>query len=83
MSDPVEPGNGHARRPVTRLRAGTAQPEWDLLAEEVPVAVHYDGEPFAVMMMTPADLQDFAYGFSLTEGRAVAGDIVDIELRSV
>lgn len=83
MPDPAEPGSGHARRPVTQMRAGIAQPASDLLAEEVPVAVHYDGEPFAVMMVSPGDLQDFAYGFSLTEGRANPADIVDIEVRAV
>ena len=83
MSDPAEPGSGHARRPVTQLRAGIAQPASDLLAEEVPVAVHYDGEPFAVMMVSPGDLQDFAYGFSLTEGRTIPADIVDIDVRTV
>ncbi|HEX4767681.1 MAG TPA: formate dehydrogenase accessory sulfurtransferase FdhD [Lichenihabitans sp.] len=35
---------------------------------EVPVQVAYADIPFGIMMMTPADLDDFAYGFSLTEG---------------
>ena len=38
------------------------------LAEECPVSVLYNGEPFAVMMLSPADLEDFAVGFSVTEG---------------
>ena len=37
-------------------------------AEEVPVAVVFNGTSVAVMMMTPVDIQDFAYGFAITEG---------------
>jgi FdhD protein len=48
---------------------------------EVPVGVTYGGVPFAVMMTTPSDLEDFAVGFSLTEGVIQkAEDIRDIRV---
>lgn len=38
------------------------------LPEEMPVALVFNGTTAAVMMTTPADLQDFAFGFAMTEG---------------
>lgn len=60
--------HGAVRRLVTRWRDGRAGTSGDVIAEEVPVAIHCNGEPFAVMMATPVDLEDFALGFALSEG---------------
>ncbi len=39
----------------------------ETLAAEVSVAMLYNARPHAVMMPTPSNLEDFAYGFALTE----------------
>ncbi|AWN39275.1 formate dehydrogenase accessory sulfurtransferase FdhD [Methylobacterium durans] len=48
------------------------------LAVETPVNLVYGSMPYAVMMTSPSDLEDFAYGFSLTEGIVASAD----EIRS-
>jgi formate dehydrogenase accessory protein FdhD len=52
------------------LRRDQAAPEShsETVAEEVPVALVYNGLSHVVMMASPTDLEDFALGFSLTEG---------------
>jgi formate dehydrogenase accessory protein FdhD len=75
---------GSVRRPARRLTAGGSEPLEETVAEEVAVALVYNGISHAVMMATPCDLEDFARGFSLTE-RIVErpSEIYDIEVEPV
>jgi FdhD protein len=52
--------------PVTRI--GKTGGALDAIAVEIPVAFLYNGQSHAVMMASPNDLIDFAYGFSIAEG---------------
>lgn len=53
---------------VTQWQDGQQVQAQDCLAEETPVALIYNGVSHAVMLATAQDLEDFALGFSLSEG---------------
>ncbi|TPL10767.1 formate dehydrogenase accessory sulfurtransferase FdhD [Mesorhizobium sp. B2-4-14] len=48
-----------------------------MVPEETPVAFSFAGTTHAVMMASPADFEDFALGFSLTEGIIAAPDEIE------
>ena len=63
--------------------AGSASAVWHL-PDEAPVSILYNGNSFAVMMLTPQDIEDFAVGFSITEGIAdTALDLEDVRFTEV
>ncbi|WP_245591418.1 formate dehydrogenase accessory sulfurtransferase FdhD [Derxia gummosa] len=62
-------------------RGDAAFAGYDTVVEEVPVALEFNGISHAVMLATPADLEDFALGFALTEGIVRdATEVRDIEV---
>jgi FdhD protein len=60
----------------TRWTASGSEDGRRELPEETPIALVHDATTTAVMMATPADLEDFGVGFSLTEGIVAAPDEV-------
>jgi len=53
---------------VERWAQGELTRKTDQVAEEMPIAFVYHGVPHVVMLATPANLEDFAVGFTLSEG---------------
>ena len=64
---------------VERWTRGAITHATDQVAEEMPVALVYHEVPHVVMLATPADLEDYAVGFTLSEGLVAAPD----EIRGV
>jgi len=68
-------------QPARRWENGHISEQVERIAEEVPVAIAYNGQAHVVMMATPSDLEDFALGFSLTEELiASAGQFRGVEV---
>src|SRR5882757_7238527 len=81
VAAPIEYATADEHR-TTRITPDQATPGTRTLANEVPVALEFDGSPYAVMMLTPADLEDFAVGFALSERIIARSDeIARIDVR--
>jgi len=74
MQSSLEPMQRAAAIEVTR--DGLRAPISRVWVPEVPVALEFNGVAYAVMMATPADLEDFATGFAIAEGLAVSSEQV-------
>ena len=74
-----EPKSVSAEVSVDRWAQGTTTHTTDQVAEEMPVALVYHNVPHVVMLATPADFEDYAFGFTLSEGLVAHPD----EIREV
>ena len=81
---PTEACPGVVSRHIVRWRDDHGAPAEDFVAEERPIAMAYNGRAFAVMMATPHDLEDFALGFSLSEGLIrEPAQLLSVEIRDL
>lgn len=62
---------------VERWKDGELTQADDFVAEEVPVVLMYNGVSHVVMLATPTNLEDFALGFSITEG--IIANVTELE----
>ncbi len=81
MHDPANLPASVAPVVVERWDGLAARSVTEQVAEEVPLSLVYNGLSYAVMMATPERLEDFAYGFSLTEG--IVADAAELRRVSV
>lgn len=66
---------------VETAARGPSGTRMDSVPEEVPVALSYNGISHVVMLASPTDLEDFALGFSLSEGiLADPSELYDLDL---
>ena len=65
--------------PRLTFGAGPPLPGPRTLPAEVAVALSFNGTTQAVMMASPTDLVDFAYGFALSEGIATPQEIASVD----
>jgi FdhD protein len=76
-----EPKPVSAEVSVDRWSQGATTHTTDEVAEEVPIALIYHNVPHVVMLATPANLEDYAVGFTLSEGLVARPDeIRDVEV---
>ena len=68
MNAQPAPASVSAEVEIERWSGGALSHTTDLVAEEMPVALVYHDVPHVVMLATPADLEDYGVGFTLSEG---------------
>jgi len=76
---PADPAREGVEVGVHRWMRGESTDTVDRVAQELPIELSYHGVPHVVMLATPADLTDFAYGFTVSEELVVSAE----EIRAV